>query len=265
MNVNTAKLLQLNKPASSATALDTPDLTGSRVHMYWWTPHLHQKPHRTQRTGHNNIHNKGLESVQNIFANSIRLAPLNLCQTGERRKARNNIYRSPSSATDNNNALCKLIKDIDSRSEHFKVILGDFNYPSITWNDLHYEATDNNESRDPDTFKEAIIESYLNQLVDFATRSKGTENLSCIDWVFTNNEALINGVTDGSPLGSNDHTLIEVDIHTTPKDNWTHYKKYYYDKGNYTAMREFVAEKSPRYQTLKIFRTCGHGSETSWQ
>ena len=37
--------------------------------------------------------------------------------------------------------------------------------------------------------------------------------------------------------------MIEVDINTTPKDNSTHYKKYYYDKGNYTDMREFVAEK----------------------
>ena len=144
---------------------------------------------------------------------------------------------------DNNNALCKIIKEIDSRLEHFKVILGDFNYPSITWNNLHYEATDNNESRDPDNFKEAIIESYLNQLVDFPTRARGTDNPSCSDWAFTNNEALINGVTDDSPLGSSDHTLIEVDINNTPKDNSTHYKKYYYDKGNYTDMREFVAEK----------------------
>ena len=153
------------------------------------------------------------------------------------------IYRSPSSTTDNNNALCKIIKEIDSRSELLKVILSDFNYPSITWNNLHYEITGNNESKDPDNFKESIIESYLNQLVDFPTRARGTDNPSCIDWVFTNNEALINGVTEGSPLGSSDHTMIEVDINTTPKDNSTHYKKYYYDKGNYTDMREFVAEK----------------------
>ena len=127
------------------------------------------------------------------------------------------IYGSPSSATDNNNALCKLIKEIDSRPEHLKVILGDFNYPSITWNNLHYEATDNNESRDPDNFKEAIIESYLNQLLDSPTYARGTDNPSCIDWVFTNNEALINGVIDGSPLGSSDHTLIEIDTRGTHK------------------------------------------------
>ena len=127
------------------------------------------------------------------------------------------IYGSPSSATDNNNALCKLIKEIDNRPEHLKVILGDFNYPSITWNNLHYEATDNNESRDPDNFKEAIIESYLNQLVDSPTHARVTDNPCCIDWVFTNNEALINGVIDGSPLGSSDHTLIEVDTRGTHK------------------------------------------------
>ena len=134
------------------------------------------------------------------------------------------IYRSSSSATDNNNNLCKLIKEIDSRPEHLKVILGDFNYPSITWNNLHDDTTDNNESRDPHNFKETIIESYLNQLVDFPTRARGTDNPSCIDWVFTNNETLINGITVGSSLGSSDHTLIEVDINTTPKDNSTHYK-----------------------------------------
>ena len=65
------------------------DNSGTEARWLW---HLHQKPHRTQRVGHNNTHSKRVESVGNISANSIRWAPLYLCQTGERRKARNNMH-----------------------------------------------------------------------------------------------------------------------------------------------------------------------------
>ena len=121
--------------------------------------------------------------------------------------------------------LCKLIKEIYGRLEYSKVILGHFNHPSITWNNLHFSTTDNHESRDPDNFDEAIIKPYLNLFVDFPTRGDGTGNPSCIDYVFTNNETLINGVSGGGPPRSSDHTLIKIDINTTPKDNSTHYKK----------------------------------------
>ena len=93
------------------------------------------------------------------------------------------IYRSPSSTPDNNSALCRLIKEIDGRPEQLKIILGDFNYPSITWSNLYYSTSDNNVNKDPDNFKEAIIETYLQQFVDCPTRARGPDNPSCIDWV----------------------------------------------------------------------------------
>ena len=135
------------------------------------------------------------------------------------------IYRSPSSTPENNNALCRLIKEIDGRPEQLKIISGDFNYPSITWSNLYYSTSDNNENKDPDNLKEAIIEMYLQPFMDFPTRARGSDNPSCIDWVFSNNETIINRVMDISPLGGSDHTIIETDINVTPKDSSTHYKK----------------------------------------
>ena len=100
---------------------------------------------------------------------------------------------------ENNNALFRLIRKIDGRPEQLKILLGDFNYLAITWSNLYYSTVDNNENKDPDNFKEAIIKTYLQQFVDFPTRARVSDNPSCIDWVFSNNETIINRVIDFGP------------------------------------------------------------------
>ena len=153
------------------------------------------------------------------------------------------IYRSPSSLQPNNKALCDLISEIDRRPEQRKLMVGDFNYPSISWDDLHINR-DANTIRDPYLFKEAIIDTYMTQYVNFPTRARGSDNPSCIDWLFANNEALINGIMDSSPLGGSDHIMIETDLNIKPKDSTTKYTKYYYDKGNYEEMRNYVVKET---------------------
>ena len=109
------------------------------------------------------------------------------------------IDRSPSSTLENINALFRLIRKIDGRPDQLKILLGDFNYLSITWSNLYYSTLDNNENKDPDNLKEAIIKTYLQQFVDFPTRARVSDNPSCIDWVFSNNETIINRVIDFGP------------------------------------------------------------------
>ena len=44
------------------------------------------------------------------------------------------VYRSPNSTKTNNEKLYKCIQELSNRN---LVIIGDFNYPNIDWNNLH--------------------------------------------------------------------------------------------------------------------------------
>ena len=149
------------------------------------------------------------------------------------------IYRSPSSNATNNARLDDLIREIDNNHHPQKVTTGDFNFQSLSWDDLHcttpIPAANN--------FKKAVLDCYWTQHVDFPTRARGTDNPSCLDYIHTNSEELIHNISDLSPLGSSDHTDIQTDINVTLKKEEKTYTKYYYDKGDYASIRNYVRER----------------------
>ena len=118
----------------------------------------------------------------------------------------------------------------------FKLIMGDFNYPTIEWNNLHC----NSPNGDANYLKETILDCYMSQHVNFPTGARGDDTPSCIDWVFTNTDDIVNNITSHSPLGNSDHVLIECDINVHPRDEDSVRTKLYYDKGDYAGMRDFV-------------------------
>ena len=73
------------------------------------------------------------------------------------------MYTSPSSTTENNLSLFEAIKEIDKPQMPVKIIVGDFNYPCLDWNTGMDTETSTEEVR----FKEAILDCYLQQQVDF--------------------------------------------------------------------------------------------------
>ena len=149
------------------------------------------------------------------------------------------IYRSPSSCATNNARLDDLIREIDNNHHPLKITTGDFNFPSISWDDLHCTTP----IPEANNFKKAVLDCYWTQHVDFPTRARGTDNPSCLDYILTNSEELIHNISDLSPLGSSDHTVIQADINVTLKKEEKTYTKYYYDKGDYASMREYVRER----------------------
>ena len=149
------------------------------------------------------------------------------------------IYRSPSSTPTNKSNLNDLSKEIDSTKHHLKILVGDFNFPSISWKDLHC----NSSNLEANTFKQTVLDCYMTQHIDFPTRARGTDNPCCLDYIFTNSEELINSVLDTSPLGNSDHTVIQADINVKVTKKQKPFKKYYYDKGDYKNMRTYVKER----------------------
>ena len=146
------------------------------------------------------------------------------------------MYRSPSSTTENNLSLDEAIKEIDKTQTPLKIIVGDFNYPRLDWNTGMDTETSTEEVR----FKEATLDSYLQQHVDFITRARGTDNPSCIDWVFTNDNMLLNNISTSSPLGKSDHVIVEADLNVEIPRKQSTFNKYYYEKGDYNNMRKLA-------------------------
>ena len=46
------------------------------------------------------------------------------------------VYRNPASEDDNNKDLFELFQEFNDRSERYKVIVGDFDFPHINWMNL---------------------------------------------------------------------------------------------------------------------------------
>ena len=89
-------------------------------------------------------------------------------------------------------------------------------------------------------FKEATLDCYLQQHVDFITRARGTDNPSCIDWVFTNDNMLWNNISPSSPLGKSDPVIVEADLNVEIPRKQSTFNKYYYEKGDYNNMSKFA-------------------------
>ena len=106
------------------------------------------------------------------------------------------IYRSPSSSTDNNDNLNTLLSTMCARSEPYKIILGDFNFPDVNW-DLMSGSSSSIK------FRDTINDCFLTQLVHDFTRGS-----SILDIVLTNDPSIINSVEVIEPLLGSDHKAI---------------------------------------------------------
>ena len=103
------------------------------------------------------------------------------------------IYRSPNSNVTNNEKLFNCIRELSNRN---LVVMGDFNYPNIEWNDLH-------ASHDCSEFLNLIMDNFLCQYVNFPT----IEN-NILDLFITSDPNLVNNIQCEGKLGSSDHVLI---------------------------------------------------------
>ena len=146
------------------------------------------------------------------------------------------MYRSPSSTTENNLSLVEAIKEIDKTQTPLKILVGDFNYLHLDWNTGMDMETSTEEAR----FKEATLDCYLQQHVGFITRARGTDNPSCIDWVFTNDNMLLNNISPSSPLGKSDNVVAEADLNVEIPRKQSTITKYYNEKADYHKMRKFA-------------------------
>lgn len=118
------------------------------------------------------------------------------------------IYRSPNSNEQNNERLLTMLKQAAATRFDYLTICGDFNLPKINW--------ESDQSSDPDgafshSFLNLIEELNLFQHAREPTRFRG-EQRSCLDLVFSNEEAMVDEVGELPPIGKSDHVCQKWEV-----------------------------------------------------
>ena len=107
------------------------------------------------------------------------------------------VYKSPNSSRANESLLFNVLKVASVKDV---IIMGDFNYPNINWDDGVFG------SRDAD-FYEVLQDCFLHQHVSFPTRG---ENI--LDLVLCNVPNMVDNVGSYGKLGNSDHESVGFDV-----------------------------------------------------
>ena len=133
-------------------------------------------------------------------------------------------YRSTASSEYNNRSLLDLIsKSVETQNITHTLIMGDFNYPSIQWENMSEDL-----DRESELFYNNIQDNLFVQHIDMNTRYRIGNAPSRLDLVFTNER----DIDSLPPLGCSDHVgisfklVISTTIHTqTHEANRLNYHK----------------------------------------
>lgn len=145
------------------------------------------------------------------------------------------IYRSPSSEAQNNKDLGTVLKAVAEAKMSHKLIVGDFNFSSINWEQQSTkEGSDNPNS----AFINDVQDTFLFQHRVKPTRFRQGQKPSTLDLVLTNEEDMYREEEDLPPLGLSDHIcqLFTFKCTSTLKGNSK--SKPIYDKGHYENMKK---------------------------
>lgn len=126
------------------------------------------------------------------------------------------VYRAPSCNSEQNKQLIIAISDL-VECEHPSVLLGDFNYPDISWPDFREPF-----SSDSACFVEMMRSHRLVQFVNEATRGS-----HILDLLLSSEKSFVDGVIVGPPVGLSDHRCVKFRLCC------------YYVEPNYTYARQF--------------------------
>ena len=150
------------------------------------------------------------------------------------------FYRSPTnsfSSDENSAKLNTLIRTLalDKGYTH-KCFVGDFNYNSIKWQNW---TTSLNQNSKEEKFLEALRDSYLYQHVKEPTRSRGMDEPSTLDLIFTNEDSQVHQLDHCSPLGKSDHCVLSFSFQCYI-DFVVPTTRFRYESGDFNAMRHYV-------------------------
>jgi hypothetical protein len=150
-------------------------------------------------------------------------------------------YQNPLSSDENDEELRKLLDLACSESYRDKhlLIMGDFNYPGIDYNK---ETTKEGDTAASTKFLHKTQDLCLVQNVTGNTRFRINQQPSMLDYVFTEEDNLIDEVIYGVPLGKSDHITLEWKIILKAKETVGQHARLNFWKGNYMEMSTEVKQ-----------------------
>ena len=123
-------------------------------------------------------------------------------------------YRSTSSTNVNDDELICLMEKAASESSARNsqlLLMGDFNYPEISYNEHSVSAANDSSAK---RFFDCTQDLFLCQHVDEFTRCRASQSPSILDYVFTCDDDVIHDIQYKSPLGKSDHCCIDYGLNT---------------------------------------------------
>ena len=137
--------------------------------------------------------------------------------------------------SDNNKMLNKLLKEAKQKRYSHLLIMGDFNYKDIMWNQ-DWSTPSLSENSEEFLFVETLRDCYLYQHIDKPTRTRVGQEPSILDLVITNEEGMVEGVEYLSLLGKSDHLVINFNLKCYIQQTKRIKEIYCHGKGNCTDM-----------------------------
>ena len=152
-------------------------------------------------------------------------------------------YRTPSSTNENNKNLTELLAATQTIKADGLLLMGDFNFPTINWEEGIVNDTEESEAAQ---FYETTQDLFLYQHIRFPTRFREGHNPSCLDLIFSDQQHVVEDVVEDEPLGKSDHVTVKwnylYDEHPKERSKKSAQScRFNYRKGNYTEMNNALS------------------------
>ena len=160
------------------------------------------------------------------------------------------IYRSPHSENENNTKLLLLLKKFMSVKGK-KIIVGDFNFPSIDWKNV---LTSYGPKSIENKFINFINDNFLSQLIDVPTRYRDSQKCNLLDLVLVQEKENIFDIRCRAPIGKSDHCVVSFEV-VGMMSNYVGAEavsKLNFSKGDYKLMNVYLQKNLYKDEVILI-------------
>jgi len=146
------------------------------------------------------------------------------------------VYRSPNNSSEDNEKLNTCVSTFCEKQGR-KVIVGDFNYPGINWEE---ETCVGGLETQEFKFLNTIQETFMQQMVDKPTHYRAEQKANILDLVLVDKVDNISKIEHHPPIGKSHHSVLTFKYTFNEPNvvNKSKGKKYMMKKGNYDGIRK---------------------------
>ena len=165
-----------------------------------------------------------------------------------------NVYRSPSlDKFSSTNELCELFNIVNNIKPSYLLIVGDFNYTNIDWDNNCLIRSDQSEQLFLDTIQDCVLSQHVMQ----PTRFRVDHEPHILDLIFTNEKDMVHQISYSAGLGSSDHVCIHFTLTCSPSVMPKTRTGYNYCRADFDKLRRILEETDwdTQLRDLDVYET----------